>query len=196
MPTSHTVTTIYNMALDIVADNPVTSPADVGPLARWLNRNFVHYVEVALRQNPWNFACEYFSLNKAADAPAYRWDYYYDLPNGWLRVLPLTEFGDRGGMPIAHEVRGNRLLTSQSSPARVEIVMNVQDPGRWDPLFASMVAARLAQGMAHRFTHKASFVDRARQLAAEAYETAELVNAFEGSFEPTEQFDILRVRGL
>lgn len=196
MPTSHTVTSIYNMALDIVADNPVTSPADVGPLCRWLNRNYSHYVEVALRQNPWNFACEYFSLNSAADAPAYRWTYAYDLPNGWLRVLPLTEFGDRGGLPIAHEVKGNRLLTSQASPARVEIVMNVQDPGQWDPLFAAVVSARLAQGMAHRFTHKKSFVDVAKQLAAEAYEAAELVNAFEGSPEPTEQFDILRVRGL
>lgn len=194
MPTSHTVTSIYNMALDIVAESPITTPQDVGPIPRWLNRNFTHYVEMALRENPWNFACEYFQLNASPTAPAYRWRTAYDLPNHWLRVLPPTLYGDRGGQPLDHEVKGNRLYMNQTGSQNVELVMNVQDPGQWDPLFASVVAARLAHGLAHRFTHKASFVQLAKQTAMEAMDTAAMINAFEGSVEPTEQHDIIRAR--
>lgn len=195
MPTSDTVTTIYNKALDIVAENPCGGPSDIGPTVRWLNRNYSGYVQSALRENPWNFACEYFESNATATNPNYRWGYSYDLPNGWLRVLPITYNGERGGRPIPHEVKGNKLYINSMASLRHELVMDKQNPGEWDPMFATLIAARLARGMAHRFTHKASFAAIADKMATEAYEAAELVNAFEGTPEPTEAFDILRVRG-
>lgn len=195
MPTSLTPVTIYNMALDIVVEAPITNVADNSPYARWLNRNFAPTVEAALRQNVWNFATELFVLSKDVVKPGFRWRYQYELPPGWLRVLPLTYNGERGGQPIPHEVKRNKLMTNASSPLRVELVMNVQDPGEWDPLFATMIAARLATGMAHRFTGKSSFVEQARNMAADAMEQAEVTNAFEGSLQPVEQFDIIRARG-
>lgn len=195
MPTSQTPVTIYNMALDIVVEAPISTIADNSPYARWLNRNFVPTVEAALRQNPWNFAVEAFELSADTVRPNFRWRRQFALPPGWLRVLPLSYRGDRGGAPIPHEVKRNKLLTNADAPLRVELVMNVQDPGEWDPLFATMIAARLAAGLAHRFTGKTTFLDRAEKIAADAFETAAEINAFEGSYEPAEQFDIIRVRG-
>lgn len=195
MPTSLTLVNLYNMALDIVVEQPISTTTDNSPFARWLNRNFTPTVEAALRQQPWNFACEMHQLSQDPVKPSFRWHRQFSLPPDWLRVLPLTDNGYRNGYPVPHEVKRNKLLTNASSPLRVELVMNVQNPGEWDPLFATMIAARLATGLAHRFTGKTSFVDKAQGIAKEAYESAEEINAFEGSLMPVEQHDIIRARG-
>lgn len=195
MPTSQTILTVMNLALDHVGEYPLTTQQDASPYARWLNRNFAHTVQTTLRQNYWNFACEFHQVMTEPDPPAFRWRYRYGLPPGWLRVVPLTRDGSRGGEMIAHEVKRNKLYTNWSPPLNVELVMDVQEPGEWDPIFAEVVAGRLALGMAHRFTAKTSYVDRAKQITDEAYTTAEQINAFEGSMEPIEQHDVIRVRG-
>lgn len=194
MPTSHTKSTIYNRALDFVSEYPVEGPSDPGTYARWLNRNYAHTVEYSLRKQPWNFACRFFVLQTDPEAPAMRWRYRYGLPNGWLRVLQPTRDGYREGFPIHYAVQGNYLMTNEKVPKGVELVVNVQEPGEWDPLFAEYIAATLATAMAQRFTAKNSYVDRCKQLAAEAYASAEEINAFEGSLAQPEEFEILRAR--
>ena len=196
MPTAHTLETVCNASLDIVGERPIASLLDDRAEVRWFARNYPHYVQTALRQNVWNFACELWSLNADITAPPYRWKYRYSLPNGWLRVLPPTFEGARSGTPIPHEVKGNFVLTDQAASLPVELVMDKQQPGEWDALFASMVSARLAYGMAHAFTRKASYVQLAKQMAQDAYDVAEQANAFEGNVAPIEQHDIIRVRSL
>src|SRR5690606_18638729 len=107
MPTSHTLVTIANRAIDIIEENPISTLDDTGAVARWIKRNYAHTVELSLREQPWNFACEYHTLNAEPSAPAYRWKNRYKPPNGWVRVLPLTHNGERGGRPVASEVKGN-----------------------------------------------------------------------------------------
>lgn len=195
MPTSHTITTIYNRALDYISEFPVHGPEDQGAYARWLNRNYAHTVEAALRQQPWNFACRFWLPVENAVSPTMRWNYGYELPNGWLRVLTPTRDGHRSGYPMGYGVQGNTLMMNERPTKGVELVMNIQNPGQWDPLFADMIAGRLATGMAQRFTAKNSYLDRAKQAAEEAYEQAELINSFEGSLPQNEEHDILRARG-
>lgn len=195
MPTAHSIETVMNSALDIVGERPILSLVENRKEVRWLVRNYSHYVQASLRQDVWNFAVELWTLNQNPTKPPFRWDYAYDLPNGWLRVLPITRDGSRTGQPITHEVKSNRVLTSKNNPLYVELVMDRQEPGAWDPLFANLIAARLAHGMAHTLTHKASYVQLAKQAIGEAYDLASLVNAFEGSPGETEQHDVIRVRG-
>lgn len=194
MPTSETVITIYNGALDMIAEVPATSIAEDKATVRWLNRNYARVVQSTLRRDVWNFATETHELTEAA-APASRWTYAYNLPNGWLRVLPPTYNGLRTGTPIIHEVKGNQVVTDHVAPLYAELVMDTQSPGDWDPLFADVIIARLAQGMAHRFTHKASFIDRTTAALQDAYDVAATINAFEGSPQPNDQHDVIRVRG-
>ncbi len=195
MPTMHTIETIFNGALDLVGERPILSLTENRKEVRWLVRNYSHYVQTSLRQDVWNFAIELWALNQTT-APAFRWKYAYDLPNGWLRVLPLTYLGDPNGQPIKHAVLSNKVLTNQNNPINATLIMDRQDPGEWDPLFANLVIARLGHGLAYALTHKASFVQQAKQAVDEAYELAQMVNAFEGSPGETEQHDIIRVRGL
>lgn len=196
MPTSQTVLSVYNLVLDLVQETPALSLTETRPEVKWLNRNYDHTRQMMLRSNAWNFACDMHELNAAVDVPAYRWRYYYDLPNGWLRVLPPTHNGERNGMPLNHEVKFNRLLMNDTSPRRVELVMDQPEPGTWDPLFLEAFRCTMAAQMAHRFTGKAKFLELARGMARDAFDLAEQVNAFEGSIPATEQHDILRVRGL
>ena len=53
MPTSHTVDTIKNLALDLVGELPLTGSSTA--TSRFLERNFDHTVEVELRAEAWNF---------------------------------------------------------------------------------------------------------------------------------------------
>ena len=193
MPTGHTQVTIYNLALDIVSTRAVSSTAEVSVECRWLNRNFAHYVQTALRADAWNFAKELHDLTKQVAEPEFGWTYGYDLPVGWLRVLPPKYNGLRTGSPIKYEVASDVLYTDQET-VRASIIMDRQSPGTWDPLFADYVAARLAYGMAHALTHKASFKAEAKQAAQDAYDIASSVNAFESPAEDTEQFDVIRAR--
>lgn len=195
MPTSHTRLSIYNLAMDVVVEDALASPTENSPYARWLNRNYEHYVEVALQANTWNFSLEFATLNKDGSfAGTTRWSYRYARPVGALRLIPPTYRGIRGGQPIAHEVRGAFVYTNLPEDFDTEWVMRKLEPGEWDPLFAQVIAASLAEGMAHRFTRKTSFLDRARELKREALDAAELANAFEGDAQPVEQHDIIRVR--
>lgn len=196
MPTAHTLETICNAALDILGERPVQTLTDNRAEVRWFLRNYTPYVQTALRQNIWNFACELWELNRDATDPAFRWKYRYGLPNGWLRVLPPTYDGWRTGQRISYEVKSNFVYVDKELNFRVELIMDRQNPGDWDPLFANLIAARLAQGMAHSLTHKSTFMKLATDMATQAYDIAESVNAVEGDVPPTDQHDIIRVRSL
>lgn len=196
MPTAHTKYTIYNLALDVVQAFPVV-PGDQRKEFRWLERNFEHYVRMALRRDLWNFAMELHELNRTDD-PVQRWTRAYDLPNGWLRVVPPTYDGCRNGRPIPYEVKSQNgamvLMTNEYSYMRVELVMDRQSPGEWDDLFANVVAMNLAVGLSHSLTHKASFTQLAKQNAIDAYDIAAQVNAFESPGPDNDQHDVIRER--
>lgn len=194
MPTSHTVVTLYNRALDVISEFPVSTTQDASSYARWLNRNYAPTVEAALRLDVWNFACRFAMVEEDADAPIMRWRKRFQLPNDWVRVLQPTKDGYRNGYPLPWGVQGNYLLMNDTPYKGIEYVANIQNPGEWDSLFADMVAAQLAAGMAQRFTAKNSYLDRAVQLGNQAKDRASEINAFEGSVPQPDEHDILRAR--
>ena len=194
MPTSYNRTTLCNRALDHISEFALDSLEDPTVYARWLNRNFSPTVEAALRMDAWNFACRFTLVQEDADAPIMRWRRSFELPPLCLRVLQPTKDGYRNGYPLAWAVQGNKLLMNDAPTKGIEYIHNVQEPGQFDPLFAEMVAAQLAAGMAQRFTAKNSYLDRCVQLANQARDQASEINAFEGSIPEADQHDILRVR--
>jgi hypothetical protein len=194
MPTSHTRTTLYNRALDHISEFPINSPQDDSAYARWLNRNFTPTVEAALRLDVWNFACRFVEVTEELTPPIMRWRRQFQLPLDSLRILQPTKDGYRNGYPLAWAVQGGFLLMNDVPTKGIEYIKNIQNPGEWDPLFAEMVAAQLAAGMAQRFTAKNSYLDRAVQLANQAKDQASEINAFEGSLPQPDQHDILRAR--
>lgn len=195
MPTALTKLGIWNLAIDVIRDNALMSTDEASPLARWLDRNWQHTVESSLRAYPWNFAKKQAKLSADADAPLFRWSYFYTPPPDWLRILPITERGERFGAPVPFEMLENRIATNHSAPLKLTYIKDASaNTGAWDSLFVDLVRAKLALGMANRFTGKRQYVAEARDLLSEAMSKAEQVDAFEGTAEPVEQFDIERAR--
>ena len=195
MPTSHTLTTIYNRALDHISEFPISSPQEPTAYARWLNRNYSSIVEAALRLDVWNFACRFAQVQEDAEPPVMRWRRRFKLPPFCVRVLQPTQDGYRNGYPLPYAVQGDYLLMNGTPTKGIEYIANLQNPGEWDSLFSELVAAQLAAGMAQRFTGKTSYLDRCVQLASEARDRASEINAFEGTAQEPDQDDIIRLRG-
>jgi len=195
MPSSLTKLGVWNLAIDVIRDTALMTTTDASATARWLERNWEHTVVSTLRAYPWNFAKELRSLSADATAPEHGWLYYYTPPAGWLRLLPITRGGYRFGALVPHEIIGNKIATDEPAPLKVKLIMDKSsNPGVWDSLFVEMVRAKLALGMANKFTSKNRYIELASQLLKNATELAEQIDAFEGSAEPVEQFDIIRAR--
>jgi hypothetical protein len=197
MPSALTKLEVWNLAIDIIKDTALqTSDLGTAATARWLERNWSHAVRTTLRSYPWNFAKELRSLSQDAVDPEHTWSKRYQLPPNWVRVLPFRRNGDRVGRPIPHEVVGNYIYTDESAPLRVPLIMDKsEEVSSWDPLFTEIIRCKLALGMANKFTSKNKFIELASQMLTTAQQQAEQIETFEGSAEPAEQFDILRVRG-
>ncbi len=187
---------VFNLAIDIVKDTALQTPDDPRPTARWHDRNYAHTVRSVLRTYIWNFAKEYVSIPEEATAPPHTWSHAYAKPTGFIRLLPPRLYGNRYGSPVPHEVVGDLIYTNATAPFRATIIKDQQDPATWDPLFTEIVRCQLALGMANKFTNKNKFIELASQMLSRAIEKAEEIETLEGSPEPVEQFDILRVRGF
>lgn len=194
MPSNLTKSQVYNLALDTIREAPVQNQLASSPPINWLNRNFDHVRDLMIRSYTWNFAKEYKQLNADGTNPEWGWRRRYALPNNWLRVLPLTDNGDRRGRPVPHEIVGNWLMTDCSGPLRVRLMMRIEETGQWDPLFTEAVASRLALGMANKFTGKNKYIELAQQNLKAALDKAEEIDAFEGSAEPLDVWDIIDAR--
>lgn len=194
MPTGFTQLSLCNRALDLIGQFPLASLSDDSAYARWLTRNFAPEVRSELEANVWGFACLLQELTADPAAPAFRWDYSYSLPTGWLAVVPPTENGERHGRPVDYDIRGDKLMTDASSPLRVEIVFDTQDPSEWSSLFADLIAARLALGLANKFVKQPAVIRSVQQAVALAEARADDANARTGSIPPVDQYDIIRAR--
>lgn len=196
MPSGLTKTQVCNLALDLIRSSPIASFDDpTSTEGRWLGRNYDHAAHTLMRAYPWNFAKEFRTIPADADAPPFKWGYSYSLPAGWARVLPVSRYGARYGDPVPHEIVGSKVYTNEPAPLYCVLIMDKSsNPGVWDDLFVEMMRCTLALGMANKFTGKSKYVEIASQLLAAATAKAEEIDAFEGTPEPAEAFDIIRAR--
>ncbi len=196
MPSGMTKVEIFNLALDLVKEPPVVSTDDPKATARFLTRNFDHTARTALRSYPWNCAKELVEISADAAKPAFKWAYAYTIPAGTLRILPITYNGFRFGTPVPHEIVGDKILTDKGAPLHVVRIKDIVDnPGLWDDLLVEYVRCSLALGMANKFSSKSKYVELASQLLNAAKEQAETIDAYEGTPEPAQVYDIIAVRG-
>lgn len=197
MPTSHTQLSIYQAAMDVVSSRVPLSTSEDSPEVRWLNRNWDQYREMALRANLWSFSIELHSLDADGDYDAIAgWSYRYTWPNNAIRLIRPTLYGRMGYPPIPCEVRGLKLYCNVGAPLPVRFVMNESIPANWDPLFAEVIIASLAEGLAHKFVHLSKWLQIAQQRKKDAIEMATQVDAFEAGMEEAEVYDIIRAREL
>lgn len=194
MPSTASKIDIYNMALDLLQEVSLTSTADEGDVAGWLNRNYPTSRDAELRSHPWNFALTRASVAEDSTAPTFEWLHQYTLPADLLALRTLTEGGKINGKPVPYEVEGEKILTDCTSPLKIRYIRRVTNEGEYDPLFVEALVAKLAWKMAHWMTGKSSFV----QIAQEAYTDAVLLARGADAIETTQpdfySDDVIEIR--
>lgn len=195
MPTSFSQVNVFNMALDILRETPVSSLDDANAVARWGNRNFAVSRDALLESYYWKFAIDRDELAADATAPEFDWTYRYELPTDCLQLLPLREDGKWEGNPILHEVENNFILTNASGPLKVRYIGRRDDPGTWSNLFCTALACDQAYRMAHWLTGKANYVEIAEKAFNKAMVAAKRANALLGTAQRADQSEIIGIRG-
>lgn len=174
---SNTKTSIVNMALDLLEEEPILTLDDDRTAARWMNRNYDPVCEALIRQHPWNWAIKRAALAASATEPEWGWDYAFALPSDCVRMLPL-EHPD--GYALDHVIEDGHLLTDSAGPLYVRYIYRASE-SRFDPMFVQALAAALAWRAASLVTGKQSYAERLSVIARDTMQQAQMADALEGT---------------
>lgn len=186
---------VWNMALDMLHEAPVSSPTEDTGVRLWFSRETAPTRDSELRKFAWNFALERASVAASVDVPAWQWSFKYDLPGDCLRMMALRQNGAINGTLIPYELEGGAILTNATAPLKLRYIKRVETVGLWDALFVDVMAAKLASKMAHWLTGKGSFAQLAEQNYQQTLREARRIDAIEQYQEDLDQNDVIRVRG-
>lgn len=193
-----TKTDICNQTLDVLSQSATLNATDLAggatAEARWFNRNYDTTLQATLRADVWSFAKDLTTLTADATAPAFDWSYRFELPDSWLRLLPLTEGGILFGAPVPYERVARFIHTNLEGPIKVRGIQLIEDPNAWDVDFIEVFTSRMAMKYAMKLTGKVNYLQIAQNAFDMAYDTARMVGAIEDYPVPVEEHDILRVR--
>ena len=185
---------VWNMAIDLLRDAPVSAVTDTTSVAKWLSRNYANTRDRCLRRHPWNFAITRASLSEDPTTPAFGWNHRYAIPADCVRMLPVRYDGEYEGRIVPYELEKGYILTDRIAPLKIRYIARIEDPTSWEPAFADYVAASLAAKMAHWLTGKASYAKTAADMADRAYMEAIRMDGLEGSEEGPDQDDVIAAR--
>lgn len=147
---------LCNLALDKVSEKPITDIAAVLPRAEALNREYQQTLDAVLRRAFWSFAIVRSALTVNSTAPAFGYDYAFDLPTDCIRLETVNNANaeDYNAQRLYKKEAG-QILTNESvckityvkngtlSPDTVDTL-----PGLMDPLFIECFTTLLAAQIA------------------------------------------------
>lgn len=145
--------------------------------------------DAVLRSHPWNCAVKRVVLAPDAEAPAFDYQYQFQLPGDWLRTLSVGE----SGCGDDYRIEGTKLL-ADTNIVRLRYIYRNENPASWDTLLVdamtAMMSARLAVPMTGDVGKKVEFE---RALLA-VMRTARAVDGVEEPGETLGDFPLLMAR--
>lgn len=169
---------IYNMALanigqsETVASLSERSKAQITCSQFWENAR-----DATLADFPWPFATKFQLLAPIASPPR-NWAYQYQYPVDCLRAMYLTVEGMRRPseeyQPVFEVAYGDggRIILTDQPLAELAYVARINEVGRFDPLFVTALAWRLAYMIAMPMTATRTMVETAGAMYKDAVQTA------------------------
>lgn len=179
---------ICNRALIKLGAATIISLDDDDPKATALNVSYQLVRDAELRRRRWRFSLKRASLPALSDAPAFGFNYQFQLPSEpiCLRVIQVGEFhvgldsaDYRGSSNSLFSIENGKILTSLAAPLKMRYIAQITDTSLFDAAFVEALASRLAYECCERITQS----DSKRQLAMSDYRMsireATLSNALE-----------------
>lgn len=148
-----TLLSIYNQACYHLGRERVTSTSEDSILAETLNELWPDARDYVFAAHVWNCLLQRASLGRLAEAPAFGFDYQFQLPADYIRMAPPTD-------PDAlFRIEGGKLLTDEDAIA-IRYVARVEDVSLYAPTLAAALAARLAWAAAVALRESSGLQDR------------------------------------
>ncbi len=187
-------TGICNSALIKLGETRTTAifPSDGSKGANLCNEQYDKMREELLRSHPWNFAGALKKLAQLSDTPAFEFDFAYQLPSDWLRVLTVHD-NDAGVGRVVYRIQGDTLLSSATA-IYLRYVKDVTDANAMDALFREALAWKLAADIALSLTQSMTTMEAAQKAFLLALGTAKGTDAVEDYPEQVPEDDWITAR--
>lgn len=135
--------TICNLALLKTGNQAIIALTDNSAAASYCRLLYTPTVNEVMRAADWSFAKAIATLNQLATPPSFDWNYAYQLPSDFSRIVGFNNF-DEDDPDVAFEIMGNQLLTDQGT-ADICYIKNITDANAFDAITVELIALRLGQ---------------------------------------------------
>lgn len=128
-----------------------------------------------LRKRHWSFAIKRGSLPALSSAPTWGFDYAYQLPTDYLRMMQvgeyivvpsLSDYTSQDASPYA--IEGQTICTDFTAPLSIRYVGDITDSSLFDDLFVEAFAAKIAYECCEQITQSTG----KRQVCSQDYAAA------------------------
>jgi hypothetical protein len=176
---------IANLALSQLGDLPILNFTDNNKRARELNRIYEPTRDSEIRAHIWNFAVRRIRLPALSTAPPFGFDFAYELPADYLRVIQAGDWppGMRMGWwwldGSEYRIEGRTIVTDYSAPLSLRYLARVTDPTQFDACFVTSFACELAIKLCETLTQSTSKKQEAKDDKKRAISDAIRSNAIE-----------------
>lgn len=143
---------IANAALGEVGNQQdITTIDDATTPARTCKRHIYQAIREVLHSGLWKCAREQAELARLSAAPTFGWDYAFQLPTDYVRLVSLNEVDANEQQQELFEVQGTTLLTDEDEASIVyikDLTQNANDVNLMPPLMARACVLNLAAKIA------------------------------------------------
>lgn len=185
---------IYNMALDHLKEEAMSSIGEASAPASWLNRNYNQQRDYLMSKHWWKFAMSRSAIAADPTPPSFGWQYRYAQPTDILRLYPLTWDGELNSAMVDYEIEGNFILTNQAPTLKVRYTRRETTEGNFSNLFCEVLGLRLAARMAHFMTGKENMVSTLSAFYRDELQQAVLLDCLQAHGQDYYDDDIIGIR--
>lgn len=166
---------VANRALTKLGSARITSLADDVKGARAIASCFEDLRDDEMRAHRWQFTLKRTSLAAMSTAPAFGYQYQYQVPADFLKIDQVNdEFPSAvmdnyiGAETLDWVLENNLILTGMGAPLKLRYIARIEDPNSWDVNFREALASRIAMELAEDLTQS----NEKKRAAADDYDRA------------------------
>jgi len=169
-------TRVANHALQKLGAQLISSMNEDTREARTVNACYSILRDRELRAHSWNFSIKRVALAPSSTVPAFEFAKAFPLPSDCLRPLPPARDVD---WTIEYHNGSKHILTNEGTVIYLRYVSRVTDETQFDPLFADMLACKIAWHCCEEITQSNQKKADIEREYDKARADAKRINAFE-----------------
>ena len=167
---------VANLALQKLGATEIVSMDEDTRERRAITRCYTMLRDRELRAHSWNFSIKRAVLAPSSVAPAFEFAKAFPLPSDCLRPLPPARDVD---WTIEYHNGSKHILTNEGTVIYLRYVSRVTDETQFDPLFADMLACKIAWHCCEEITQSNQKKADIEREYDKARADAKRINAFE-----------------